>query len=339
MAPDSSQSLVIRDSPVCSSCQLVIEQVARLGRPTDLQLIVDRPSVQGLANGSYAVSGPGSSTAVMRFDSAGRFVEAVGRSGDGPGEFRTISKIFRLGDDSLIVVDLGSRRVSVLDSRGRYQRSFAMPFPLQDVAILASGTWLVSGLAYDEDHIGLPIHRISSSGEVLQSFGGKVIVAEGRMASAQRILAARQERVWTASPVKYELEAWTPTGERRTHLIRQAGWFPSRDFDGSRTHWSIPIHPRLRDLFVDQAGLLWVMGTVAKEGWQPSPTNWGGIELEDGNLDTVLEVIDPSGQLLVSRRFPWVATGFTDEGLISSFSVTPDDIIEVRILRARLTRN
>jgi hypothetical protein len=50
---------------------------------------------------------------VLEFDGSGRLVRALGRNGDGPGEFRGPAAITTWGNDSLVVTDLSNRRISV----------------------------------------------------------------------------------------------------------------------------------------------------------------------------------------------------------------------------------
>lgn len=44
-----------------------------------------------------------------------------------------------------------------------------------------------------------------------------------------------------------------------------------------------------------------------------------GLIVDERRRDTIVEVIDPDrGLVLRSQRFPWVGTGFTNDGLIVS---------------------
>lgn len=59
---------------------------------------------------------------VRRFDSAGAFVSAFGREGEGPGEFRAAMRVLRYRADSLAVWDERLRRLSVFTLGGAFQR-------------------------------------------------------------------------------------------------------------------------------------------------------------------------------------------------------------------------
>jgi hypothetical protein len=81
------------------------------------------------------------------FDRNGGFLRRVGRSGEGPGEFRVLWWFARWFGDSLIAYDAGLRRFSVHDAEGTFVRSFGLPstaampnpFPM---AILSNGAVL-----------------------------------------------------------------------------------------------------------------------------------------------------------------------------------------------------
>ena len=61
-----------------------------------------------LSDGRVAVADMGSSQ-VRFFDPDGRYLSRIGQAGDGPGEFRQITGLFRLPDDRLAVKDRGAR--------------------------------------------------------------------------------------------------------------------------------------------------------------------------------------------------------------------------------------
>lgn len=77
------------------------------------------------SDGTYAVADGGSSQ-VKYFDASGRFLHAVGRSGQGPGEYEYIAWLLACGGDSAYVSDIGNNQVSVLDASGRLVRRFRL---------------------------------------------------------------------------------------------------------------------------------------------------------------------------------------------------------------------
>jgi hypothetical protein len=75
-----------------------------------------------LADGRIVVANWGSQE--LRFyDEHGRYLYAAGKEGGGPGEFRSLGRMFLLGD-SLVVVDFQLLRVSLFATSGEFIHSF-----------------------------------------------------------------------------------------------------------------------------------------------------------------------------------------------------------------------
>lgn len=78
-------------------------------------------SVVRLGDGTIAVSDP-ASTRISVYGTDGSFVRSWGREGDGPGEFRSLSRLYPLGRDSLMAAERYLGRVSVYDLGGTLSR-------------------------------------------------------------------------------------------------------------------------------------------------------------------------------------------------------------------------
>ena len=83
-----------------------------------------------LSDGRMVVANQGTQD-LRYYDEDGRFLYAAGGRGGGPGEFFNIAWFGRVEDDSLVVHDRRSRRVSIFDPDGKYVRAipFATGFP------------------------------------------------------------------------------------------------------------------------------------------------------------------------------------------------------------------
>ena len=100
-----------------------------------------------LPDGTIVVGNNGSQE--LRFyDGEGRFITRTGSAGEGPGEFRTVFRIWRLGPDSLAVVDLQLHRISVFGLDGTFARVFRLGEGSGDIlfpeGMFGDGTILVS---------------------------------------------------------------------------------------------------------------------------------------------------------------------------------------------------
>lgn len=72
-----------------------------------------------LGSGGILVLNTGSQQ-LRLFDETGTYVRAIGREGEGPGEFRDPTRIRTLAPDSIVVWDRELRRISFFDARGEF---------------------------------------------------------------------------------------------------------------------------------------------------------------------------------------------------------------------------
>ncbi len=85
-------------------------------------------STTRLANGGIVVADSLTSSLAL-FDSAGKFVQLLGRRGEGPGEYRGIRGVFHVTADTLAVVDLDyGRRMTRILANGRVVDARILPF-------------------------------------------------------------------------------------------------------------------------------------------------------------------------------------------------------------------
>lgn len=129
-----------------------------------------------LKDGRIVVANGGSEE--MRFyDRQGRFLLGVGRSGEGPGEFRLIRRL-DLSRDSLWVYDAGLGRVSVFDTAGHFGRTLLLSDNARVVGQFADGALVAARLHLPDGATKPGLHtylvtyyRLAPSGQVLDSLG------------------------------------------------------------------------------------------------------------------------------------------------------------------------
>jgi hypothetical protein len=94
------------DDVSCPTCQIVMKQVVVLGDKDGPGAFFGLPiSFQRDSQGRFYVVQQWDDQAPMIFGSDGRFLERLGRAGDGPGETRFARQIIVTKHDSLIVFD------------------------------------------------------------------------------------------------------------------------------------------------------------------------------------------------------------------------------------------
>jgi len=114
---------------------------------TDAEMLYQVTDVERLSDGSWLVANGGTEE-VRVFDSEGNYLRTVGRAGEGPGEFVSLSRVYVLPADSIAVYDSRQRRVTVFDPAGQTVRDFQFE-SLPDGTVspfgrTTSGAWGVS---------------------------------------------------------------------------------------------------------------------------------------------------------------------------------------------------
>lgn len=233
------------------------EPVVEIGAGADPDVALSQVTdVVPLPDGRVAV-GTNMPPRALVFEADGSLSTAVGREGEGPGEFSWVASVVELPGDSLAVWDSSRRRISVFTADGALARELdlsdtapASARAVPDDRVTAGVTHLLpagSGamIVWGEGMFGprpaeatvlrpeLPAHRIGPDGEVLATYGplpGMTILAGGQVGMLPLPFGARTYAttsdgdlvVGTAEST--ELRVYGPDGA----LVRVVRW-PDRE--------------------------------------------------------------------------------------------------------------
>jgi hypothetical protein len=146
---------------------------------------------------------------VRVYDAGGRFLRAIGRDGDGPGEFREPDDL-RVGPAGEIVVrDQRGARFSVFSAEGEFLRSWPLPsgfmtstpFHLTEDGRVLNPTVVNLGVPLDQWRHGLVVYE---DGEPVDTLD---VPTRGYQAP---FVEARNEDSWSRTPVPFSpREHWT----------------------------------------------------------------------------------------------------------------------------------
>ena len=276
-------------------------------------------------NGEWVVVDQFRPTEVEFFSPSGRWLRALGREGEGPGEFQEAWFLGVLPDDGLLVLDPGLGRITHFDPNLEVIGTTATIPSANYAAFLGSGEVVVSARISSRDKVGLPLHTIDQSGQISASFGADPPIRNwgDPLKTMRRISPSGSGAVWSAGLEEYSVERWTTQGRRTAHFRREVSWFPPPE--PGKTHDRIrdPPVPWVYAVHEDDEGLLWVMIHVADENWSDAFVEKMGPlgptkGVDDWNLyrDSILEVIDPRrGVVIASKRFDPQFFGFTRQGM------------------------
>ncbi len=102
--------------------------------------------IDRLADGSWVVTNGGTEE-IRVFDAEGEFSRTIGRSGEGPGEFVSLSQTWVLGGDSVAAWDSRQRRMTVFGPSGDVSRTFGFTTIegglINPIGPLPDGRWVV----------------------------------------------------------------------------------------------------------------------------------------------------------------------------------------------------
>jgi hypothetical protein len=115
--------------------------------------------------------GDNSDMAIKVFDQAGKFLRAIGRKGEGPGEFTFIGDMVPLPDGRLLVTDFQARRTSFFDSEGQFLVSYSWKKNFLKVHLATESSCTLEEGVYTEESRERWIKKIDFAGEELISFG------------------------------------------------------------------------------------------------------------------------------------------------------------------------
>lgn len=320
-------TVTIGDQPSCAACTIELTPVVTLGDRDGGGLLYQQSTLATDSRGRYYVSA-NMDPAIVVFDAKGRFLQKIGKRGQGPGEFRDRPFIYFSAGDTLYAADIG--RITVFAPDYRLVRTIPLETSGSSIAFIKSGTFVVAGTSRSRDLIGFPMHLVSADGKVIRSFGSE----SGRQdlgapqTGLRSVAPASGDRVWSADPYAYVLERWNPRGARDLTVRREAPWFPPNLPSRGTPRRERPP-PRLRAVQEEPDGTLLALARVPDRDWKlhpPSRVGPGGATYTSDSLlhklyDSVIEVLDPAKRtLLVRKVFRENFVGFIGPRLLASYT-------------------
>ena len=248
---------------------------------------------------------------ILFFASNGRLLRSVGRSGNGPGEYRYLTSICRLRGDTLVVWDDGARRLGVLTADDGFVRHISLDGASAGTSSCGSdGRILVLGLVQDPSSP----RGVVGSGHLIHSDGSPVgqpfRYDPGSMDAAARTpsVVAADDRTYVGVAERFEIREMLSNGSVR--LIRTPDTPPplsDRDYDRLLARM-VPDQPRAKEMrarlkerrtaarwpaygrmLADPTGCLWVQQRVPGLADRPRPDRWFAFN-KAGRLLGFLEI-------------------------------------------------
>ena len=341
----STTATVIPDAPTCPSCRITITPTITLGEADGAGSFSWAPYLSVDAKGRYWMfAGKDYAGGPAIFGADGRFIQEVGRRGQGPGEHEHLSAVIHLPGDSVLLIDSNTRG-TLLGPDLTPKRYLRMPSSLSRAQLIRWPDSIFAFSHYAGGGRGGPtLHIVTADSDparVTGSFGSEWSMRDiNTMQHTMQTTSVGRSGVWSGLSTRYHIELWNPRGQLLRSLDRKPEWFAgvSRGL-GSR---DAPPGPTFTALHEDNAGRLWTFIAVAaptwREGW---PRGEGELRIAAFNLDkmyrTIIEVIDPAAGRVIARQQldEWIVGVLPDGRAIVNF-VDQNDVNRVRIVKLTL---
>jgi len=257
--------------------------------------------------------GDNSDMAIKVFDPQGKYLRAIGRKGEGPGEFTFIGDMVPLPDGRLLVTDFQARRTSFFDYEGQFLVSYPWKKNFLKVHLATESSCTLEEGVYTEEVRERWIKKIDFAGEELMSFGKfsfpeikMVQVGEGMISTSvpwtpASVFAGDNSRQWLyhCPGDQYLIEVYDQEGKLFRKIDRPYEAVPVTDDDINEiksdftkrpdspaaklyAQMEFPgVKPVSDRLIVDSDGNLWLRTSEVKK--------------DQGKEITAYDIINPDG--------------------------------------------
>lgn len=302
---------IIPDTPSCTRCDIRVASRIELLESDAAPFVAMPNAVRMDSRGRLWVLQPLELPQI--FAPTGRFLASVGRKGAGPGEYRMPFEAFSTPGDSVVVLDAGTSRGTVLDPDLSPTRFFRMPWGAKPVIVVKwPSAILGAALIRTPAAAGLPLHRFDVSGtemSVTASYRHDGDVLRPSESAVNYIpVIGTGGRLWTAERNRFRMTEWTTDGRVLRGITRAPAWFPTIANPGWGNRTTAPP-PAIAGMALEGSDRLWVVISRPKQSW---PKAWpaqsgprGEIRTSDVRTDllyeSVLEIIDVAAGTVIAR--------------------------------------
>lgn len=221
-----------------------------------------------LSDGRWVVADNGS---IKVFDRDGRFVRAMGKSGDGPGEMRLLRDVCVIRGDTILAVSLGDRRILAFDSSGRHLRTRSVDGEIRRGGCLSDGAVLVlrddtragktdNGVRSlrifitswsSDEYVSTGVSVTESLDQTIQSFASVIGIGN-------RFVVTNSERerieIYDRGGSLFRALEWPAARVEVTEAMRREATRRGYRVSGVRRRW-LPVHGALQ---VSTSGEIWL---------------------------------------------------------------------------------
>ena len=332
----------------CSNCSVVVERVTVLGTadgdgalPGVVRSIV-RDQEGRLLIGAW------NAEQILIFDTTGKFVEGIGRRGEGPGEFGgAVYILVRTRGDSIVALDAGANRLSSFSAT--WEPGWTAPditdYGGGSLIALPDGGFVRSGeVPRRANPARDPLHVLDAEGQLVRSFGADSADPDAPGTMYPTLAVTPDGRIWAVDRHRYRLVLWSTEGKPLRTIERTLEWFPPRTSAAAITPEQPPV-PAINAIHVDAENRIWVFIQVPAPEWKAAlgeeeqGAHGPRFPVTDYEIlyETVIEVLDAaSGELVASARVPQRIEMVVEDGMAAAYFEDSLGVPRVELLRLRL---
>lgn len=266
----------------------------------------------------------------MILDSTGTLLRTIGRLGEGPGEFPSVSILYPVAYS--LVVGGPNGGASLFSPEGAFVRSLRTRLlSTGHVLRLRGDTMVVPEPAMSGTRFGLPLQLIAPTGDTVRSFGSEDRSFNPRLQTRlyRTIAPATDSTLWVARLDQYVIERWHMNGTLLQTITGDRSWFPpmERDWDGTGSR---RYQTSIAKIHADDDGHLFVLIARARPDFESTGTTGNRESTEPvvlmdrlAYLEHVIEVLDARTGLLldtIEHRGDYLLS-FLDDGRV--FAMAP----------------
>lgn len=280
------------------------------------------------------------SNRILKYDSEGKHLLTIGREGQGPGEFRTLSVPRFDKDNNLYITDSMNQRISFFDQDGKYLRQIRMQdryfnLFINSKDIFISNKWTMSqetslqkqtttyGLFDSEfnliaelykDEIEIPMPTGTGESEIIEYLAKMW----GRTAfrPTVRFILADNDFVYLGRPEKYEINVYSPEGKLLKQISRDYDPIPVSDKDKEdlieRMSESLSRYPMFTEDLIKKASqkTKFPKYKPAYQSFILMENGWLAVIVDSVEDEyTLLDIFDQNGKYIAHFKTPVPAEG------------------------------
>lgn len=299
-------AVLISGPPTCAACQIQVMELVTLSPPPEG--FAEWPQSAWVdGRGRILIAQPNKRVPPAVFDSTGRFLQYIGREGDGPGEYRLAAHIASDASDTIWIADWGNRRLSVVSPELEFVRSFTTP-RVYSLSPTGSGRLVAAASSIAGQATLTAVQLYDLAGNWLEGYGPVSGPLSGATDVQYLVARSRDGGFWAMRMFGRLLVLHVDREGRERWFERTPEWYvglPEGSTDPTGASWG-------RTIWEDDAGLIWVVFQVPslEPGLAMDTVRSGGEVAEvprdiDAARDMWVEVLDPArGRLVASQRLP-----------------------------------